>query len=161
MRTSFVMGSAALLFAAMGSLTSLAAGESTKGATPSTRSNLLHAMHGEAFAYLKYSLFADAAERSGRKVLAEAFRKAADMERTEHFAELSELYNLVGNDVANLRDAIAGEDYEATTMYPSFARQALAEGNKEAADRFSEIAEDEIKHRDMFKAALKGIEPKP
>jgi rubrerythrin len=43
-------------------------------------------------------------------------------------------------------------------MYPQFAEQAKAAGDKEAADRFAEIAQDETKHRDSFKAALAKLE---
>jgi rubrerythrin len=39
-------------------------------------------------------------------------------------------------------------------MYRDFALQATAVGDKVAADRFEEIREDEVKHRDAFEAAL-------
>lgn len=68
---------------------------------------------------------------------------------------------MVGNDADNLRDAIKGESYEVETMYLDFARQADAAGDKAAADRFEEIRDDEMGHRDAFQAALKTLESKP
>ena len=46
-----------------------------------TRDNLLTAMHGEAFAYVKYMLFADRARKNGRTDLASLFESTANQER--------------------------------------------------------------------------------
>ena len=123
-----------------------------------TINNLSTAMHGEAFAYAKYMLYAERARQSGNTELAQLFENTAREERFEHFAEEAELAGLVANDADNLRDAIEGESYEVETMYRDFAEQALAAGDKAAADRFAEIGRDEMKHRDAFKAALARIE---
>ena len=45
------------------------------------------AMHGEAFAYAKYLLYAEHARKSGNKELADLFERTANTERFEHFAE--------------------------------------------------------------------------
>lgn len=119
-----------------------------------TLDNLSTAMHGEAFAYVKYMLFAERARRSGNTELAQLFEKTANTERLEHFAEEAELAGLVGSDADNLNDAILGESYEIETMYRDFARQAGAAGDQAAAARFEEIRHDEMKHRDAFKEAL-------
>jgi rubrerythrin len=123
-----------------------------------TQDNLSTAMHGEAFAFAKYMLYAKHAEENGNKELAKTFRTAAHIERFQHFAEEAELAGLTGSDADNLRDAIKGESYEVETMYRQFAEQASAAGDKAAADRFEEIRHDEAGHRDVFKAALKGVE---
>lgn len=119
-----------------------------------TRENLLTAMHGEAFAYVKYLLYAEHARKNARPELAALFERTAEIERFEHFAEEAELLGLVGSDEDNLRDAIAGESYEVETMYREFAEQAAAAGDQAAADRFEEVRHDEMGHRDAFKAAL-------
>ena len=119
-----------------------------------TSANLLTAMHGEAFAYVKYLLYAEHARKSGNKELADLFEKTANIERFEHFAEEAQLCGLVGNDADNLKDAINGESYEIDTMYLEFAQKAKAAGDKAAASRFEEIRHDEMGHRDAFKAAL-------
>ena len=125
-----------------------------------TQGNLSTAMHGEAFAYAKYLLYAHHARQHGNTELANLFRTAANTERFQHFAEEAELAGLVGSDADNLRDAIKGESYEVDTMYREFAEQAAAAGDKSAADRFEEVRHDEMGHRDAFKAALEKMEHK-
>lgn len=125
-----------------------------------TQGNLSTAMHGEAFAYAKYLLYAHDARQHGNTELVNLFRRAANTERFQHFAEEAELAGLVGSDADNLRDAIKGESYEVDTMYREFAEQAAAAGDKSAADRFEEVRHDEMGHRDAFKAALEKMERK-
>ena len=121
---------------------------------PQTREHLLQAMHGEAFAYVRYMLFAEQARRNGRPALAEMFERTAHIERFEHFAEEAELIGLVGSDEENLRAAIEGEDYEVETMYREFAEQARQVGDTAAAERFAEIRQDEATHLAEFRHAL-------
>src|ERR1700687_1659414 len=83
---------------------------------PQTVDNLSTAMHGEAFAYAKYLLYAEHARKNGNKELAELFEKTANTELFEHFAEEADLAGLVGSDADNLKDAIHGESYEIDSM---------------------------------------------
>ena len=129
--------------------------------TKTTRDNLFMAMHGEAFAYAKYMLYAEHARQNGNTELAQLFEKTAKEELFEHFREESELLGLVGSDSENLEDAIHGESYEVDTMYREFAEQAFSGGDKAAGDRFQEIRHDEMKHRDRFKEALAKSEKRP
>ncbi len=122
-----------------------------------TQDNLSTAMHGEAFAYAKYLLYAHQARQHGNAELANLFRKTANTERFQHFAEEAQLAGLVGSDEENLKEAIKGESYEVDTMYREFAEQAASAGDKPAADRFEEVRHDEMGHRDAFKAALERI----
>ena len=142
-----------------------ALGRTTAGVHPTftkqTMDNLSTAMHGEAFAYAKYSLYAEHARKNGNKEIADLFEKAAKMERFQHFAEEAQLAGLVRSDAENLRDAMKGESYEVDTMYFEFAQQATKDGDKAAADRFEEVRRDEMKHRDAFKAALAALESEP
>ena len=71
-----------------------------------TLDNLSTAMHGEAFAYVKYLLYAEQARKSGNKELVELYEKTASTERFEHFAEEAQLAGLVGSDADNLKDSI-------------------------------------------------------
>jgi rubrerythrin len=118
-----------------------------------TLTNLLDAMHGEAFAHAKYNLYADHAQRTGHPSIAKLFRGTAQVELREHFAGEAVLAGLVGSNRANLTDAITGETYEAKTMYPGFAHQAAKAGDRQAAGLFSEIANDEAGHAAAFTAA--------
>ncbi|MGB8477066.1 MAG: rubrerythrin family protein [Candidatus Acidiferrum sp.] len=119
-----------------------------------TIDNLSTAMHGEAFAYVKYLLYADHARKNGNSELADLFEKTGNTERFEHFAEEAQLAGLVGSDADNLKDAIKGESYEIDTMYLEFAQEAKVAGDTAAAARFEEIRHDEMGHRDAFEIAL-------
>jgi rubrerythrin len=158
MKTKLYIGAilAGTLLFAVGHLTARGGGLSQK-----TQENLATAMHGEAFAYAKYMLYAKHAHQNGNTELANLFKTAANVERFQHFAEEAQLAGLVGSDADNLKDAIKGESYEVETMYRQFAEQAASAGDKAAADRFEEIRRDETGHRDVFKAALANIERKP
>ena len=125
-----------------------------------TKANLSTAMHGEAFAYAKYMLYADKARTDGNTELANLFEKTAKMELTEHLREHAELAGLVGSDQDNLKDAIKGESYETNTMYPQFAKEAKAVGDLAATKRFEEVGKDEAVHRDAFRNALASLETK-
>ena len=76
-----MLAAGALLFVS-GRLTARGGG----GLSQKTQENLSTAMHGEAFAYAKYSLYAKQAERNGNVELANLFKKAANTERLQHFA---------------------------------------------------------------------------
>ncbi|MFY1704364.1 ferritin family protein [Micromonospora sp. WMMA1923] len=119
-----------------------------------TRENLYETLRGEAFAYAKYTLYARAA---GVPRLAELWTNTANQELGEHFAETANLYGLVRTNTDNLRHSIDGEVYEATVMYPSFARHAAAAGDAEAAALFREISFDEADHASAFLRALVGL----
>ena len=125
-----------------------------------TAEHLSTAMHGEAFAYVKYSLYAQHARESGNVALANLFEQTAKTERLEHFKEEATVAGLIGTDKANLIDSINGESYEYETMYKGFAEEARKAGDTVAAQRFEEIRQDEAKHRDAFKAALVLLEKK-
>jgi rubrerythrin len=126
----------------------------------STRKDLEDAMKGEAFAYLKYLAFAEQARKDGHPDIAELFERTAKVEREEHFAEHAKRAGLVRSDAENLGDAIKGENYETTTMYPDMAKRARAAGDIEAAKHFEEVAGDEATHRNQFKAESVKVERK-
>ncbi|MBS2027595.1 MAG: rubrerythrin [Deltaproteobacteria bacterium] len=126
--------------------------------SPQTIEDLKTSMHGEAFAFAKYDLFAKHARAAGDPKLAELFGSTARTEHGQHFAEEADLAGLVGSDIDNLKDAIAGERYEVETMYPEFARKAAAAGDQAAADRFNEIRQDEAGHLRAFEAELQRLE---
>lgn len=127
---------------------------------PKTMENLSTAMHGEAFAYAKYLLYAEHARKDGNTELADLFEKTAQVEHLQHLREEAELAGVVSSDLENLKAAIKGESYEVQTMYPDFAKEARLVGDHAAADRFAEIAKDEAGHRNAFRAALNKLEMK-
>ncbi|WP_254668000.1 rubrerythrin family protein [Streptomyces griseus] len=115
------------------------------------------AMRGEGFAHASYLFFADQADREGRRSTAELFRRVAGVELNDHFTQEAALINFVGSDEANLRHAIEGERYEASSMYPTYAEEARQDGDFEAAERFTEIAADEDEHRRLLTQALRAL----
>lgn len=144
------------------SITSTAAVAGAPASAPElsakVRESLITSLRGEAFAYVKYNLYAEQARKEGLTAVAEAFESAARKERQEHFKEFAELYGLVGNTKDNLRDAIRGENEESTSTYPRFAADAREENANAVAERFSEVASDELNHAAEFSALLRALE---
>lgn len=124
---------------------------------PQTRKNLETAMHGEAFAHLKYLAFSERARKSGHPEIAKLFQDNSDVEAYEHFAREADALKLVQSDKANLLDSMAAEHYENTKMYVDFAKQAEAVGDKKVAALFHQIAADEGDHYALYKAALEKL----
>ncbi len=122
-----------------------------------TEDNLKAAFAGESQARNKYTYFAKVAAKEGYHYVAKIFEEAADNER-RHAKDEFTLLGGIGDTAANLREAIGGEDYETTQMYPEFAKQAEADGNKAAAVLFRTIGKVEAHHRDRFKKLLEMIE---
>lgn len=139
---------------AMLSTAAIAAPLVAKPLAASTRASLETAMHGEAYANLKYLRYADQAEAAGNKELAKLFRESANVEANEHFDREAEALKLGSTSATNLKDAIAGERYENTKMYIDFAKQADAAGDTKVAAMFRQIAEDEGTHYRAYEAAL-------
>jgi rubrerythrin len=123
-----------------------------------TRTNLMTALYGEAFAHARYRVFAQAARRSGEDDVAALFEGIAAAELQEHFVELARLAGLVGSDVDNLRTAIQDEGAEVEETYRAFASQARAVNEDAVAARFDEIRNDERAHLDALEAALERLE---
>lgn len=122
-----------------------------------TTDNLKAAFAGESQARNKYTFFAEMARKEGYHYIARIFEETAENER-QHAKDHLLLLDGVGDTVANLKEAIGGEDYEVQSMYPQFAREAEAEGNKKAANAFKQVAKIEAHHRERFKKLLAMVE---
>ncbi len=118
-----------------------------------TEENLKAAFAGESQARNKYTYFAKVARKEGLHYIAKIFEETADNER-HHAKDHLKLLGGIGDTAANLKAAVAGESYEVSEMYPSFAEQAKADGNHEAAVLFKTIAMVEARHRDRFQKLL-------
>ena len=130
---------------------------SNKYAGTKTVQNLRDAFAGESQARNKYTYFASVAKKEGYEQMAELFLKTADNEK-EHakmwFKELGEL----GDTKANLLAAAAGENYEWTDMYESFAKTAEEEGFLALAKKFRMVAAIEKRHEERYRSLLNNIE---
>ena len=120
----------------------------------STRQDLLTAMKSEALAYLKYTMFAEQARKNGNETLAGVLEHTAADEYEKHFKEHAKLYGLLKSDHENLVNAMSAEFVESTQMYQEMAKRAEAAGDVNAAKHFSDLARDEIDHRDAFKGVI-------
>ncbi len=119
--------------------------------------NLQAAFAGESQAHMKYSAFAERAEREGLTEVARLFRAAAYAERIHATGHLRTMGG-IGKTVENLAGAIAGETYEIEEMYPSF--RAVAELDQEtAAFRSHTWAwEAEKVHAELYQRARQAVE---
>jgi rubrerythrin len=122
-----------------------------------TLDNLKAAFAGESQARNKYTYFAKVARQEGYHYIAKLFEETAENEQ-QHAKDELKLLGGIGTTAENLREAIEGEQYETTTMYPEFAEQAKAEGNKDAAALFLMIARIEAEHRERYKKLLDMVE---
>lgn len=122
-----------------------------------TEENLKAAFAGESQARNKYTYFAQVARKEGYHYIAKIFDETADNER-RHAKDEFKLLNGIGDTAVNLKEAMDGEHYEATEMYPTFAKEAEEEGDKEAAILFKQIAKVETHHRERYKKLLDMVE---
>lgn len=126
---------------------------------PQTRENLHRAMRREAYAFAMYLFYATQARKHGRPRLAELFEQVANQEYFGHFAEQAHELRLIGMEAENLHLAIEEEAFEAEVMYRDFQAQAEAVGDRQAAERFGRLREDERRNRDQFLAVLRDLDP--
>jgi rubrerythrin len=122
-----------------------------------TDENLKAAFAGESQARNMYTYFANVARKEGYHYIAKIFEETA-INEMRHAKDEFALLGGIGDTVANLKEAIAGEHYETTTMYSEFAAAAEEEGNKEAAILFKMIARVEAEHRNRYKKLLEMVE---
>lgn len=122
-----------------------------------TIENLKAAFAGESQARNKYTFYAKVARKEGYHYIAKLFEETAENEK-RHAKDEFALLGGIGDTVANLKEAIGGEHYETTEMYPEFAKIAREEGNTQAAILFEQIARIEAEHRDRYKKLLDMVE---
>ena len=135
-----------------------------------TEKNLLLAYTGESNNRNLYTYFAYRAKEEGYEQIAAIFLETADHEHEHARQELNyigtsdiELPTViypvkgVGNTASNLETAVAGEQYEQTTMYPDFAKTADEEGFSEIAQMFRHIATVEARHEARYRALLNNV----
>lgn len=128
-----------------------------KYAGTQSEKNLMTAFAGESEARNKYTFFASVAKKQGFEQIAALFLKTADNEK-EHAKLWFKELNGIGDTADNLKAAAAGENYEWTDMYDSFAKTAEEEGFPEPAARFRLVGAIEKHHEERYRALLHNIE---
>ncbi|HIE32170.1 MAG TPA: rubrerythrin family protein [Methanosarcinales archaeon] len=142
-----------------------------------TLENLTKAFIGESQARNRYTFYAKTATNEGYEQISGIFLMTAENER-EHakwlFRMIDELRQKIpekpdeivveatapltlGDTAENLAAAIAGENYECTTMYPEFADVAESEGLIAIAERLRSIAVAEAHHEERYRKLLSAV----
>jgi rubrerythrin len=122
----------------------------------STTENLKAAFAGESQANRKYLAFAKKAEAEGFPQVAKLFRATAEAE-TVHAHNHLRVLGGIKSTAENLTEAVAGENYEFTQMYPPFVAEAEQEGNKAAVITFKGAMAVEQTHHNLYSQALAAI----
>ena len=122
-----------------------------------TEKDLLAAFAGESQANRKYLAYAKHAEKEGFPQIARVFRAVAAAE-TVHAHNHFRVYGGVKSLMENIKDAINGEHYEFSEMYPEFIKDAQEEGNKQAEQTFHFANEVEKIHHELYSKALEAAE---
>ncbi|MCB9497400.1 MAG: rubrerythrin [Fibrobacteria bacterium] len=120
-----------------------------------TRKNLESAFAGESMAHIKYLHFARIARARGDEEVAKVFEETARQEVQHALGHAELLYSpatLSTTDVLKL--AIDGETYEYTEMYPTFRREAEAEGQAAAVQEIDEQIDESKEHAAAFALVL-------
>jgi len=135
-----------------------------------TEKNLLTAFAGESQARNRYTYFASQAKKEGFVQISSIFEETANQEK-EHAKRLFKFLEggeveisaafpsgVIGSTLENLKAAAAGENYEHSEMYPSFAKVAEEEGFNQIAAVFMAIAVAEKQHEKRYNDLTANIE---
>lgn len=154
----------ALCMVSMSFLYSCGGNKATK-----TIENLKAAFTGESTASAKYAAYAAKAKEEGFMQIAVLFEAASKAESI-HAANHKEVLIDMGAEAPavdpkfevkttkeNLEDAIKGENYESTTMYPGFIEQAVTDKADKAKKSFTWANDTEKKHQKFYQIALDAL----
>ena len=119
--------------------------------------NLKTAFAGESQANRRYLAFARKADQDGFPQIAHLFRAAAAAE-TVHANNHFRAMDGIKSTAENLDVAIAGENYEVVSMYPTMLAEAQAEGDKRAIKTFGDAWESEKIHEALYRKARALVE---
>jgi rubrerythrin len=135
-----------------------------------TEKNLLGSFAGESQARNRYTYFASQAKKDGYVQIADIFAETANHEK-EHAKRFFKLLEggdveitaafpagVIGSTLQNLNAAAAGERFEWTELYPSFAKVAREEGFEAAAMVWEMISVAEKQHEKRYVELAGNIE---
>jgi rubrerythrin len=146
--------------------------KSFAGDNDKTIENLKAAFKGESTASAKYAAFAEQAKKEGLLQIAAMFQATSGAEKIHAANHQIVLVKLgqktdavkpeftVKTTRENLEEAIKGESYEMTTMYPGFIATSTSENVPGASKSFRWAMETEKKHRLMYQEAFDALNAK-
>ena len=123
-----------------------------------TEANLMAAFAGESQARNKYTYYASKARKDGYVQIVEIFEETANNEKEHAKIWFKLLHDGIPATPENLADAAAGENYEWTDMYATFAKEAREEGFDHIAQLFDGVAKIEKEHEERYRKLLANIE---
>lgn len=124
-----------------------------------TEKNLMAAFAGESQACVKYQYYASQAKKDGYVKIQNIFTETSNNEKEHAKLWFKALHGgKVPTTTENLKDAAAGENYEWTDMYATFAKEAREEGFDKIADLFEGVAAIEKEHEERYRKLLANIE---
>ena len=118
--------------------------------------NLKTAFAGESMANRRYLAFAKKADQDGFPGIAKLFRGAAAAETVHATNHLRAMEGIKGT-ADNLQVAIAGENYEVVTMYPTMHAEAVEEDDKRAMQTFNYALSVEKIHEMLYRQAAESL----
>lgn len=124
-----------------------------------TEQNLMTAFAGESQAHTKYGYYASQAKKDGMEQISAFFDETSRNEK-EHAKLWFKLLHggKIPNTDENLKDAAAGENYEWTDMYKTFAEVAREEGFESIAKLFDGVGAIEKHHEERYLKLLSNVE---
>lgn len=132
--------------------------------------NLTDAFKGETTASAKYAAYAQKAKEEGYPKIALLFKAASKSEgfhADNHKAVLAEMGATVPDvkpeftvksTLENLKDALSGESYEVSTMYPEFLTNAKNADAQMALITLNYAYKTEQKHMVLYQKAITALE---
>ena len=167
LKLTFIIAIIAIITSCGGGTTKPVENKATK-----TIENVKAAIKGETTASAKYAAYAAKAKEEGFIQIAKLF-EAASKSESIHAANHTKVLTDMGEKMdevkpafdvkstkENLEDAIKGETYETTTMYPDFIKVADEEKADNASLSFSYAFQTEKKHLAFYQNALKALDAK-
>jgi rubrerythrin len=137
-----------------------------------TIENLKAAFKGESTASAKYAAYAEQAKKDGYMQIATMFQatsKAEAIHAANHKGVIEKMGQkpdpvkpefTVKSTKENIEDAIKGETYEMTTMYPGFISTAKTDNAMDAVKSFRWAMDTEKKHQVIYQNALNALNSK-
>ena len=122
-----------------------------------TEKSLQEAFAGESMAHMKYLIFAEQAEKEGKRGIAKLFRAIAYAEYV-HAKNHARNLGYIGSTVDNIQAGIDGETFEIEEMYPAYMAIAELQDEKGAQQSIRFAEEAEKIHAEMYKEAKEKAE---
>ena len=165
-----IMTRRSFTFAMTATTAALMAGVSKAEVEKAVITDLQSAFNGESNASAKYTMYAQKAKEAGYLSVS-AFFSAASFAESIHAKKHAKVLKFYDTDAKSeiklpewvdvktaLQDAIKGETYEFSEMYPGFIKTATDKKMTAAIKSFENAMKAEIIHAEYYKAALDNLD---